>query len=183
MWSMRDLTATHSLHSLTVRLLVAAAVIDFFFFLNSRPLFAPLVSFIIYQIASLIVCVKASSSHSISRTADTFKRRNSQAVICFMYKKKTKKKKRAEPAAGFEIRTTAQRLRPPADGMDMAPFSRVSSSVASQHGQIPRTHSQTQGFLSIRLGRPASSAPGPPSRTAILNRHRIHWPSRCLMPC
>lgn len=81
---MRDLTATHSLHSLTVRLSVVAAVIDFFF----QPLFIPLLSFVIYQIVSVVVCVKASSRHSISRTADTFKRRNSRAVICFMYKKK-----------------------------------------------------------------------------------------------
>lgn len=175
MWSMRDLTATHGLHSLTVRLLVVAAVIDFFF----QPLFIPLLSFVIYQIASIVVCVKALRRHSISRTAEMLKHRNSRAVICFMYIKKNW----AEPAAGFEIGRTAQHLRPPADEMDMAAFPRVSSSVASQHGQIPRTHSQTQSFLSIRPERPASSAPGPPSCAAILNRHRIHWPSRCLMPC
>lgn len=179
MWSMRDLTATHSLHSLTVRLLVAAAVIDFFFFFKQSPTFCT-TGFFRNLSNRISYCLRQSFEQPQHQQNGRYVQTQKQPSCHLFY---VLKKKWAEPAAGFEIRTTAQRLRPPADGMDMAPFSRVSSSVASQHGQIPRTHSQTQGFLSIRLGRPASSAPGPPSRTAILNRHRIHWPSRCLMPC
>lgn len=180
MWSMRDLTATHSLHSLTVRLLVVAAVIDFFFFF--KPLFCTTTFFC--NLSNCVYCCLCQSLQPPQHQQNsTYVQTQKQPSRRLFYAEKEKRKIWAKPAAGFEIGTTARRLRPPADEMDMAAFPPVSSSVASQHGQIPRTHSQTQSFLSIRPERPASSAPGPPSCAAILNRHRIHWPSRCLMPC
>lgn len=90
---MRDLTATHSLHSLTARLLVAAAVIDFFFQTIAHFLYH---WFLLYSI-KLYLLLFALSSHSVSGTVDTFKRRNSRAVICFMYKiKKSERSQRQD---------------------------------------------------------------------------------------
>lgn len=93
MWSMRDLTATHSLHSLTVRLLVVAAVIDFFFF--------PTTFYTTTFFCNLSNCVdccfvwKLGAATASAEQQIRSKRRNSRAV-CFLYKNKKQKCERSQ---------------------------------------------------------------------------------------